>query len=161
MKSDSKLLVMILAVAGIFFMNVRPALSHCQIPCGIYDDELRFQTISEHINTIEKAMKQITELETALEKNYNQIVRWVNSKDQHADEIANIVSYYFLAQRVTPYKGEDPEASHDYGTKLELLHEIIFNAMKSKQTTDLQYVQKLRTLLEEFHSAYFGEQHDQ
>ncbi len=37
------------------------AYSHCQIPCAI-DDHARFDMISEHITTIEKSMKMITEL---------------------------------------------------------------------------------------------------
>jgi len=38
------------------------AYSHCQIPCGIYDDEARFTEIAEHITTIEKSMKEIESL---------------------------------------------------------------------------------------------------
>ena len=30
--------------------------SHCQIPCGIYDDATRLKLISEHTLTIEKSM---------------------------------------------------------------------------------------------------------
>ena len=36
--------------------------AHCQIPCGIYGDEMRFQMLEEHITTIEKSMKLIGEL---------------------------------------------------------------------------------------------------
>ena len=39
-----------------------PVAAHCQIPCGIYDDELRVQLIEEHIGTVEKSMKMIVEL---------------------------------------------------------------------------------------------------
>lgn len=35
--------------------------SHCQVPCGIYDDPVRFDMIAENITTIEKSMKQITD----------------------------------------------------------------------------------------------------
>ncbi len=61
------------------------AYCHCQIPCGIYDDEARFASISEHITTIEKSMKEIERLSAEAKPNMNQIVRWVNNKDQHAD----------------------------------------------------------------------------
>ena len=27
-----------------------PAEAHCQIPCGIYGDEMRFQMLEEHVN---------------------------------------------------------------------------------------------------------------
>ena len=35
---------------------VKDVLAHCEIPCGIYDDQTRVQLIHEHIGTIEKAM---------------------------------------------------------------------------------------------------------
>ena len=37
--------------------------SHCEIPCGIYDDKTRLTLINEHITTIEKSIKQIIELQ--------------------------------------------------------------------------------------------------
>ena len=51
-----------------------PVLAHCEVPCGIYDDQARTNAIAEHITTIEKAMKQITELGSQSPVNYNQIV---------------------------------------------------------------------------------------
>ena len=76
------------------------AWSHCQVPCGIYGDKGRFEMLAEHIATVEKSMQQITELSAQAKPDMNQIVRWVNNKDDHADEIAHIVTYYFMAQRV-------------------------------------------------------------
>ncbi|HSN56801.1 MAG TPA: superoxide dismutase [Ni], partial [Candidatus Sulfomarinibacteraceae bacterium] len=52
-----------------------PASAHCQIPCWIFDDELRVQLIEEDIGTIEKSMQQIVELGAAETVNYNQLVR--------------------------------------------------------------------------------------
>jgi len=61
------------------------AYSHCQMPCGIYDDEARFGSMAENITTIEKAMKEIERLSAEPKPNMNQIVRWVNTKEQHAN----------------------------------------------------------------------------
>ncbi|MEZ6076165.1 MAG: superoxide dismutase [Ni] [Pirellulaceae bacterium] len=36
--------------------------AHCEVPCGIYDDQLRFQSMLEDQSTIEKAISQIGEL---------------------------------------------------------------------------------------------------
>jgi nickel superoxide dismutase len=35
------------------------AAAHCEIPCGIYDDEARIGMLLEHVATIEKSMNQI------------------------------------------------------------------------------------------------------
>jgi len=132
------------------------AYSHCQIPCGIYDDEARLAAIAEHITTIEKAMKEIESLSAQPKPNMNQIVRWVNNKDQHADELSEIVTYYFMAQRIKVASESDTKAYGDYVRKLTLLHQMVVRSMQAKQTTDLAHVQELRSLLEQFRTAYSG-----
>ena len=132
------------------------AYSHCQIPCGIYDDEGRFDAISEHIKTIEKSMKEIERLSAEAKPNMNQIVRWVNNKELHANEISEIVTYYFMAQRVKLPVDGDAKAYDDYINKLTRLHRMLVYAMKAKQTTDLANVQELRSLLDKFHKIYSG-----
>jgi nickel superoxide dismutase len=132
------------------------AYSHCQIPCGIYDDEARFGAIAEHITTIEKSMKEIERLSAEAKPNMNQVVRWVNNKELHADELSEIVSYYFMAQRVKLPEEGDTKAQNEYIKKLTLLHKMLVYSMKAKQTTDLANVQELRSLLDEFHKVYSG-----
>jgi len=124
------------------------AFSHCQIPCGIYDDEMRIDMINEHIGTIEKSMNQIMELQKEGLQNSNQLVRWIMNKEDHASEIQEIVSQYFMTQRIKP-------DMKDYSKKLGLLHEMLISAMKCKQTTDLTNVSKMRDLVKEFQRLYF------
>ncbi|SDO87478.1 superoxide dismutase [Ni] [Desulforhopalus singaporensis] len=122
------------------------AQAHCQIPCGIYDDETRMTLIYEHIATIEKSMNMITQLEN--EKNANQLVRWVMNKDKHAEFIQEIVTEYFMAQRIK-------FDAQNYDQKLKALHEMLFYSMKCKQTTDLGNVEKLKKSAQRFHDLYF------
>lgn len=149
-----KLIVGAVLVSAAVFGSL--AYSHCQIPCGIYDDEARFGAIAEHITTIEKSMKEIESLSAQAKPNMNQIVRWVSNKDQHADELSEIVTYYFMAQRIKVPSESDTKAYSDYVKKLTLLHRMLVDAMKAKQTTDPANVQELRSLLEEFHGVYSG-----
>ncbi len=149
-----KFALCLIAVVCLFcHPNVFP---HCQIPCGIYNDEMRFMMMKEHIETIEKSMKQIIDLSKEPDKNANQLVRWVLNKEQHAEELAEIVTYYFLTQRIKPVNEDDAAAFEDYLFKISLLHKMLVVAMKTKQTTDLKNVEKLRSLLQDFHNAYFG-----
>ncbi len=134
---------------------VQQLLAHCQVPCGIYDDHTRFKVMNEHITTIEKAIKKIEELSKKIPPNYNQIVRWVTNKEKHAEELSDIVTYYFMAQRLKPAPATDAAAYKAYQEKLELLHHILFYAMKAKQTTDLSHTKKLRELVKKFESSYF------
>ena len=130
--------------------------AHCQIPCGIYDDSLRFVMLNEHITTIEKSMKEITALSAATDKNYNQIVRWVTNKDDHADKFTEVVSYYFLTQRIKPVDPSDAVGHADYLKKIEMLHQMLVYAMKCKQTTDLANTEKLKQLAADFKTLYFA-----
>ena len=128
--------------------------SHCQIPCGIYGDPARLDMIAENIMTIEKSMKQIVELSAKDKPNMNQIVRWVQNKEKHADDISHTISYYFMAQRIKPVDQADTESYRKYVKKLTLLHQMLVYTMKARQTTDLSNVEKLRVLLGEFRTDY-------
>jgi nickel superoxide dismutase len=141
------------------FGGPAPAAAHCQIPCGIYDDELRVQLMEEDITTIEKSMTQIVALGAATPVDYNQLVRWVMNKEEHAQKLQDIVTAYFMAQRIKPVTDPaDAAAMKDYVNKLTLLHAIQIHAMKAKQSTDLGEVATLRDLVAQFRKAYFGEE---
>jgi len=133
-----------------------PAFSHCEIPCGIYGDETRFAMLEEDITTVEKSMKLIVELSKAGEKNYNQLVRWIDNKEKHANLIQETVSQYFMTQRIKPADENNQAEYKKYMEQLSLLHEMLIYAMKAKQTTDLANVEKLRALVSTFKASYFG-----
>jgi nickel superoxide dismutase len=141
-------------LAMIFLL--KPAVfSHCEVPCGIYNDEMRFVMIEEHITTIEKAMKEITNLSEHQPINFNQIVRWVTNKEKHAEDIQHIISQYFLTQRVKLVEKEDDKARKIRTEHLSLCHEILVYAMKTKQATDLLNVEKLKSAVKAFKDSYF------
>ena len=147
-----KLIIILVLVSVIVCASI--VYSHCQIPCGIYGDEDRFDMIAENITTIEKSITLINELSKEQKPNYNQIVRWAQNKEKHADDISHIVTYYFLAQRIKPVDKSKENAYKRYIEKLTLLHEMLFYSMKAKQTTELKNVEKLKELLTKFHNAY-------
>ncbi len=137
-------------------MLVTPTFAHCEIPCGIYGDSTRVALIKEHVQTIEKSMKMIDKLSKEKKPEYNQLVRWVNNKDEHAEKIQDIVSQYFLHQRIKPAKQGDQIGHTKYINKLELLHKISINAMKCKQGTDAIFPANILRDLEDFEELYFG-----
>ena len=145
-----------LALAVLVLGVGRQAQAHCQIPCGIYDDMLRIDMLAEDITTVERSIKGITELAgktSALD--INQIVRWVENKDHHADLIAEVVSEYFLRQRVKAPQGDDPAAARKYTDQLIALHGLLVTSMKAKQSVDPDTVRAMRELLERFKTLYF------
>jgi nickel superoxide dismutase len=126
--------------------------AHCQIPCGIYDDELRFKQLHEHITTIEKSIASIN---SSAQNNANQRIRWVINKEDHADQVMHIVHDYFLAQRLKPLpKKATKKERITYQQQLQLIHELTVAAMKTKQNTDLIYTTQLHDKLVAFQTVY-------
>ncbi|PID75130.1 MAG: superoxide dismutase [Deltaproteobacteria bacterium] len=143
-KTTLALILSVLCIAALPTLS----LAHCQVPCGIYDDEMRFTILHEDVSTIEKAVAQIKELE-GKGTNLNQVVRWILTKDEYAEKIQEMVSSYFLAQRIK-------FDSQNYEKKLSALHHIIVYAMKCKQSVDPQMVEKLHKAIEEFEKLYLA-----
>lgn len=142
-------LTLLLLIAVLVPVN---ASAHCEVPCGIFSDALRIEMLDEHVATMEKAMNQIVALSAQDDEDYNQIVRWVTTKDEHAEEFQHVVSQYFLHQRVKPSTADDAA----YVNKLTLLHQMLVGAMRCKQNTDTAYTERLGELVEAFAEAYFS-----
>ena len=88
---------------------------HCQVPCGILNDPKLLAEIREACATIRKAMVQINELTNAglTAQSMNQITRWVNTKEEHAIKIINLMANYCLCQRMKPVGEEGSPFNHE------------------------------------------------
>jgi hypothetical protein len=127
--------------------------AHCQIPCGIYDDDNVIGSLRTDHATIAKACTEIVALSKDPSANAQQITRWTVNKESHAQAIQDKVLNYFLAQRLNLPETDADKAA--YMEKLALCHEIIVTAMKCKQSTDAANAEKLGTLLDSF-AKHFG-----
>jgi len=133
----------------ILLCNAEIVFPHCQVPCGIYDDALRIMIIQEDFKTIDRAMTKIDQLSQKTDSHsLNQINRWIDAKDDHASNIQEIVSDYFLTQRIKKTKGQ-------YVDQLTILHQILVSAMKCKQGTDASSVANGLGLVDDFSKIYF------
>ena len=78
-----KRIIITAAVLVVAASNAQQAFAHCEVPCGIYADQRRFEQMLEDQETIQKAMVSINELAAksdALSK--NQLTRWVVTKEE-------------------------------------------------------------------------------
>jgi nickel superoxide dismutase len=104
-------------IGSVLFLQ-QQAHAHCQIPCGIYDDHARVQSMLEDTATVEKSVKLIAELANKADaQSQNQLVRWVMNKEKHAQQIISTISDYFLTQRVKP-------SQKDYTERLLKHHRV-------------------------------------
>ena len=144
-------MVLFIVVPSLFISSF--AHAHCQIPCGIYDDHARVQSMIEDAVTVEKSIKLIGELSGKSDaQSKNQLVRWVMNKEKHAQNVISAISDYFLTQRVKPDQ-------KDYIERLKKHHAVIIAAMKAKQNADLKYANALRESIEALANFYPNHDH--
>ncbi len=128
------------------------AWAHCEVPCGIYGDQRRFEEMLEDTETIAKAIAQINELSEKHDAlSHNQLARWVVTKETHATNIQHIIAQYFMTQRIKP-------TSEEYVKKLTAAHQVLLAAMSSKQGVDPAAGEALKKAILDFYRAYEGKE---
>ena len=124
------------------------SFGHCQVPCGIYDDASRVKQMLEDVSTIDKAINKIIQLNDKSDvQSVQQLVRWVNNKEIHAEKIITTISNYFLTQRVKP-------SAENYLLRLSEHHRVILLSMKVKQKADVEVAKDLRKSVEALYKYY-------
>ncbi len=124
------------------------AYSHCQIPCGIYDDAARVVQMLEDSDTVIKATTHIGQLNGKTNaQSDNQRVRWIMNKEKHAQNIIETISNYFLTQRVKI-------SQKDYVDRLKKHHTVIVAAMKAKQSASSDIALALKKAIEHLKPFY-------
>lgn len=144
-------LSIVIVLTGLILVSPQSLHAHCQIPCGIYNDYARVQSMLEDAATIEKSIKLIIELSGKSDaQSQNQLVRWIMNKEKHAQNIISTMSDYFLTQRVKPNQ-------KDYAERLIKHHAVIISAMEAKQNADMKYAKALKDSIAAL-SPYYPEQ---
>ncbi|MFZ4116109.1 MAG: superoxide dismutase [Ni] [Chthoniobacterales bacterium] len=132
------LLKTLLVLLGALIFLPSKSMAHCQIPCGIFHDDLVFETLDQNIETLQKADHELSSSTLPT----NQSVRWILNKEAQSDQIAQTMLTYFLQQRI---KLDDPK----HAEKLELIAKICMQCAKVKQTTDAKEVSILNDELQQ------------
>ena len=132
------------------FINIK-LFAHCQIPCGIYSDVVQIIQIKEDLQTIEKSMSMITKLSGKYDpQSLNQLSRWISTKENHAQNIQEVISQYFLTQRIK-------QNSKNYENELITLHQLLISVMKCKQSVEKNNLLRSNQLLKDFSEFYLDE----
>lgn len=116
---------------------------HCQMPCGIYHDEMVYDQIDQYAETMYKAISEINASKFETPKERNQFVRWVYQKETQSNEIANLITTYFIQQKIKP----DEE---DTTTKTLLAQKLLFLLVQIKQNTEVKLVHEFMEEWEKF-----------
>ena len=130
---------------------------HCQVPCGVYTDQMRFEQMLEDTKTIAKAIAAVNEFADSLNdgppsaKGMNQVTRWISTKDDHATNTQKIVAEYFLTQRIK-------ESNKEYSNQLITAHKVMVAAMKCKQDANPATAETLKKAILDLYRAYEGKE---
>ena len=107
-------------------LQLGTGFAHCQVPCGIYGDDGRFDTLNEHVATVEKAMKEKYHLDKSWPVQYvlfmkGLVVDWdLGPSFKHKTLTVNeIIADNALIHRTRT----DPGAVHEEPPELEPLPE--------------------------------------
>jgi hypothetical protein len=125
---------------------------------GIFDDPAMVAEVKQCVETIKKACGKFSELHAtaggASAVDMNQMIRWINTKEEHAKKIITIVAEYCLCQRV---KKEVFATDQDYIDALKAHHAVMSCAMKAKQNVDEATVANLEHAVGDFAKMYIKE----
>ena len=130
---------------------------HCQVPCGIYTDQLRFEQMLEDTKTIAKSIASVETIAQAMKNgehsptNFNQMTRWINTREDHASKIQKTIADYFLTQRIK-------ESNKDYTSQLITAHKVMVAAMKCKQDAKPDTAEALKKAIFDLYRAYEGKE---
>jgi nickel superoxide dismutase len=146
------MLLMSLTLAGLVLVTGRFVAAHCEVPCGIYADQLRFEQMLEDTATMAKAATNIQELSGKGDaQSHNQLARWVATKESHATNTQHIIAQYFMTQRIK-------SDGDGYVKKLTAAHAVMVAAMKCKQSADPATAETLKKAIHDFYRAYEGKE---
>lgn len=117
--------------------------AHCQMPCGIYHDDMVYDKIDQYVETMVKAMSKIKDNKFTTPAEKNELIRWVLTKDNLSDETAQLICSYFLQQKIKP--GEK-----DTVKQLESAQRLLFLIVTIKQSADFKPVSDFAEEWEKF-----------
>lgn len=128
--------------------------AHCQVPCGIFDDYIKLQTMIQDADTIHKAAAEMQKLAGKSDaQSTQQFIRWANNKESHAQSIIEAISDYYLTQRVKT-------SMDDYNDRLLKHHAVMIAAMKAKQSSGTEAADTLKASLAALEPFYPNPKHD-
>jgi len=113
----------------------------------IYHDELVFNQIDQYIETMYKGITELNHTEPSNSFERNNFIRWVMLKDTASDEIASLITEYFLQQKIKP--GEP-----DTVKRLVSAHKMLFELTAIKQNVNIKMLEDFADEWENFKQMF-------
>lgn len=148
MQKMKKIIFIGILTAGLCHTGIIQA--HCQMPCGIYHDDMVFDQIDQYVETMYKGISVLDDNKFTSVKDRNEFVRWVLQKEKASDEAAALITQYFLQQKIKT--GED-----DTVKRLTSAHKLLTLLVVIKQNVDIKFVEDFMEEWEKFKLMFHRE----
>lgn len=142
-----KKILFIAAVLTLSISNPHSVNAHCQMPCGIYHDDMVYDQIDQYVETMVKGMSILKKNDFSSPAESNRFTRWVIQKENASNEVAEILLTYFLQQKIKP--GES-----DTAARLESAHKLLFLLVAIKQNSDVAVVDQFSDEWDKFKNMF-------
>ena len=130
-------------MSGMLFIAPFALNAHCQMPCGIYHDNMVYDQIDQFVETVYKGISVLNDSKFSTSKERNEYIRWVGEKERACNDAAELILTYFLQQKIKP-------AEADTVKRLTSAHNLLFLLVAIKQNTDLEIVKQFNAEWEKF-----------
>ncbi len=107
--------------------------AHCQMPCGIYHDDMVFDQVDQYVETMYKACSILNNNKFASVHDHLEFTRWVINTEEMSNDTAELFLKYFLQQKIKPGESDTPQ-------KLNSIHKLLFLIVQIKQNCDQKIV---------------------
>lgn len=120
-----------------WFIYTGQLYSHCQMPCGIYHDNMVYEQIDQYIETMVKGITVLSDNKFVTLHDKNEFVRWIMTKETESNKVAELIVTYFLQQKIKP---DEP----DTAKRVVLAHRLLFHIVGIKQNIDIKMVKNFQ-----------------
>lgn len=145
-----KNLYIVAAIAASFTFSTNNLQAHCQMPCGIYHDNMVYDQIDQYVETMYKGMTMLTSSKFNSAEQRNEFVRWIINKENGSNETAQLLNTYFLQQKIKP---DEPDTIK----RLVSVHKLLFLLVKVKQNVDRKIIEEFADEWEKFKLMFHTE----
>lgn len=133
-----------------FFIMPMTLAAHCQMPCGIYHDNMVYDRIDQYVETVYKGVYVLNDSKFSTVKDKNEFVRWVMQKEKASNEVAELILTYFLQQKTKPDEADTVK-------RLVSAHKLLFLLVAIKQNADLETIKEFNAEWEKFKLMFHRE----
>ncbi len=148
MKLNIKKMAVFCVILSSFFKLDLSA--HCQMPCGIYHDEMVYDQIDQYAETMYKGITVMNGNKLDSVHDFNDLTRWILEKEKESNTTAELISSYFLQQKIKP---DEPETVK----RLVAAHKLLFLIVAIKQNNEVKFVEQFAKQWDEFKLMFHPE----